>query len=697
MRFPFFRRKAENSPGCHIISIQSSRLENGILFSLTKGSEPVSIPLKLSLEEFRQQTEMEKLELLEDLWYEEWLGEDCSGYILPYHYLYQLDTRTRRLLHLPEESSNLQLALGNEGFIPSASFRFILEKSYGSWKHLEKTAIQHGPLITLPDGEEILMDEQQYAFDRFLANPPLFAENQDLLRHVAQVLSKAKQLGIPCNRYLARQDYLFVDDLELEAEFNGRQIKLKPRYKTIDPVPEEILQEMEESSSGFALGPHKQKIFTHPKVQAEAQTIRQLPVIQGTDIPKFTENPDAYLPELEKIDLARFGERVKELGIRIYRAQPFVNASKNKRNWFELSAGFHTVDETGKIFEDLPAQELEQLIQQARKHEEEYVEWNNNWIKVPPQAEEFIRATGELQQELQREPAVDITKLPYVLEIFDNFSQLEFNQPILEAKKQLVDEGILAPVPPQGFMANLKPFQTDGFIWMKSLHYRHLGGLLADDMGLGKTIQVISFLTFLQKKGELNPTLIVVPKTLIQNWVNEIRKFAPSLASAVYIHQKTGRLKDARMIQKQGIVLTTYHTLTRDQLLLGQVDWKAVICDEAQAIKNPTTASTKVIKALKTRFRLAMTGTPVENGLSELWSIVDFVQPGLLGSLKQFRTDFIDPLEKQKSDEQAIEQKLARHISVIYKRRTRTGNPTPNKNTDHKACPVRPGPGPALP
>lgn len=164
--------------------------------------------------------------------------------------------------------------------------------------------------------------------------------------------------------------------------------------------------------------------------------------------------------------------------------------------------------------------------------------------------------------------------------------------------------------------------------------------------------------------------MIVAPKTLIQNWSNELEKFAPALAESVYIHTGSNRSKDLDFIEKSGITITTYQTLVRDQLLLAQVNWQAMICDEAQAIKNPTTSVSKVVKAMKVKFRLAVTGTPVENSLSELWSIIDFVQPGLLGSLSQFKQDFIKPLET--TSESEIEEKLMSRISFIYKRRTKS-------------------------
>lgn len=191
-------------------------------------------------------------------------------------------------------------------------------------------------------------------------------------------------------------------------------------------------------------------------------------------------------------------------------------------------------------------------------------------------------------------------------------------------------------------------------------------------MGLGKTIQVISYLAYLKEMDRLTPTLLVLPKTLIDNWKNEMEKFAPFLTENIYMHLGAGRLKDPDVISTFDIVLTTYQTLIRDQLVMGRVDWQMVICDEAQAIKNPSTGASIVVKALKNRGRIALTGTPVENNLTELWSIVDFVQPGILGSLKEFKASYESRLDDE-SNYDAIQKEIESKIRFIYKRRTKAG------------------------
>jgi SNF2 family DNA or RNA helicase len=162
-------------------------------------------------------------------------------------------------------------------------------------------------------------------------------------------------------------------------------------------------------------------------------------------------------------------------------------------------------------------------------------------------------------------------------------------------------------------------------------------------MGLGKTVQVLAYLARLHERGELRPTLLVLPLTLLDNWERELRRFV-SADIRVHRHEGSRAARLGGLRRGADLVLVSYDTLRRDQLELAKIDWKAVICDEAQYAKNPTAQRTSVVKALKADHRVALTGTPVENGMVELWCIMDFVQPGRLGSWQDFRTKFERPL-----------------------------------------------------
>ncbi|MCM3691479.1 DEAD/DEAH box helicase [Neobacillus niacini] len=683
-----FLRKEKSKDVSQQIYVDVKRTKEGITYSLYRGQKEnhVSFPLKLSIYELRQQENISLLEILEELWLDEVLKDTDKNYLLPYSLFAELPSEVKGILGIPEPTV-LQLKLGHEGAVGLATFRIFLEKSYGQWQHLEKTSRQIGPWITLPDGTELLMDEGQYHYQELVEQVPNPRDKDRIFSYVAEVRNKAIKMNIPLDDYLNKQEYLFVDDFEIDFSYDTKEIKLEPRYSSNEDIPDSLLHEMSRGGSIFATGPNNKKIFVNPDVQKKSKQISELDTVKGSNIPRFVENPETFLPDIEGLDISIFSERVKSLGIQVYRAQPFVHANERERGWFDIDTGFTVLDAEGEIHASFESEEILDLVHKAKELGDDFIEWNNQWIKVPQNAEVFIETSNTLRDEFRKE--VDITKLPYVLEIFENISLLEFNQPILEAQKQMKDLGILDPVPPKSFIANLKPFQEDGFIWLKSLHYRRIGGLLADDMGLGKTIQVVSFLSYLQQTKQLTPVLIVVPKTLIENWEKELMKFAPSLLGSIRIHSGLQRTKNSSVLQQTGITITTYQTLVKDQLVFGQVDWQAVICDEAQAIKNPSTAASKVIKAMKARFRLAMTGTPVENSLSELWSIMDFVQPGLLGSLSQFKKEFVTQMEN--SDSTEVEDLLTSRIARVYKRRTKTGelgNQLPSKSIVVREVPM---------
>jgi superfamily II DNA or RNA helicase len=187
--------------------------------------------------------------------------------------------------------------------------------------------------------------------------------------------------------------------------------------------------------------------------------------------------------------------------------------------------------------------------------------------------------------------------------------------------------------PPPSFQGSLRPYQKSGLAWMRFLRDFGLGGCLADDMGLGKTVQLLAYLET-RRRARAGPSLVVVPRSLLFNWKAETARFAPKLR--LVEHAGPGRAKDAGSFEKADLVLTTYGTLRNDAPFLKDVDFDCVVLDEAQAIKNPVSVSAQAARLLKGRQRLALTGTPIENRLGELWSLMEFLNPGMLGKASVF-------------------------------------------------------------
>jgi SNF2 family DNA or RNA helicase len=211
---------------------------------------------------------------------------------------------------------------------------------------------------------------------------------------------------------------------------------------------------------------------------------------------------------------------------------------------------------------------------------------------------------------------------------------------------------------PDGLTGQLRPYQKYGYSWLTFLRRWGLGACLADDMGLGKTIQTISLLVHEKElAGKFStPALLIAPTSVVTNWEREIGKFAPGLQT--YIHRGADRLRGEAFreaIKDRDVVLTSYPVARLDAESIQSITWLAVILDEAQNIKNPDTKQTQVIRKINAGFRIALTGTPVENRLSELWSIMHFLNPGYLGVRKAFRQNFSLPIERY-HDETALAQ-----------------------------------------
>ena len=208
-------------------------------------------------------------------------------------------------------------------------------------------------------------------------------------------------------------------------------------------------------------------------------------------------------------------------------------------------------------------------------------------------------------------------------------------------KKQAIE------IPP-GLNADLRKYQKSGYHWLYKNAKAGFGSLIADDMGLGKTIQVIAVLLRLKKEGLLKsgPGLVIAPATLLTNWQREVEKFAPRLKTSIYHGQQ--RKLDGK---KCDLVITTYGLARSENDLLKSKKWPFVIIDEAQNIKNPNTSQSKAVKNLKSKIKIAMTGTPVENRLSEYWSIFDFLNKGYLGNLNHFKNEFAIPIELYRNKE----------------------------------------------
>jgi superfamily II DNA or RNA helicase len=297
-----------------------------------------------------------------------------------------------------------------------------------------------------------------------------------------------------------------------------------------------------------------------------------------------------------------------------------------------------------------------ELAELARS-KEPFVRAGGRWHAV--RASEVERALRFLERRRAAAGIVDLVRAVAGVETEE--AGLELGEVVLDGPLEELlaagDRRFRALPTPAGMAHDLFPFQERGHGWLRLLGDLGLGGILADDMGLGKTVQAIAMLVSEREERTVEgPTLVVCPTSVAQQWVREVERFAPALR--VHLHHGAARLKGEALRQAAGVadvIVTSYDVTTRDLPELEQIPWDRVILDEAQDVKNAQTKRARALRRLPARRRLALTGTPVENRLNELWAIMDLVNPGLLGSQQWFERTLARPIEAY-GDERALER-----------------------------------------
>lgn len=253
-------------------------------------------------------------------------------------------------------------------------------------------------------------------------------------------------------------------------------------------------------------------------------------------------------------------------------------------------------------------------------------------------------------------------------ELYENRDETELSFALDEKFERLREfKNIPEIAPPASLQAVLRPYQISGYQWLSYLNDVGWGGILADDMGLGKTVQALTMLMYYKKTNNGLKAIVICPTTLIYNWQNEVKKFTPELS--YHIHHGNARSRDINELQQHNIIITTYGTLRSDIQLLLKIFFDYVILDESQAIKNPSSKVTKAASLLNAKNRLCMSGTPLQNNTFDIFAQMNFLNPGLLGSMEFFRNEFATPIDK--FGEQDQKEHLRKLLFPFILRRTK--------------------------
>lgn len=275
----------------------------------------------------------------------------------------------------------------------------------------------------------------------------------------------------------------------------------------------------------------------------------------------------------------------------------------------------------------------------------------------------------------------------------DPLISFHWHQSLKEAMQSLREKDGIPAVPvPNNLHATLRPYQIEGYEWLAFMRSERFGACLADDMGLGKTIQLITYLLYVHRTEEM-PSVIICPTSVLGNWQEEIERFAPSLTT--YVHYGASRKKGKELLQalqdeEADVILTTYGVMTQDIETFQPVEWTSITLDEAQNIKNRQTKQSRAIRTLRGAHHIALTGTPIENRLSELWSIFDFLNPGYFGSFQSFTNDFILPVERDEDEDkrEQLRLKIEPFLLRRTKKDTKLALNLPKKQEERERCPL---------
>lgn len=331
-----------------------------------------------------------------------------------------------------------------------------------------------------------------------------------------------------------------------------------------------------------------------------------------------------------------------------------------KGGWFEVEGNVEI--DKGQV---ISLQKLLNIMRENNKQKFIRI-GDNEYITLSTQLSRILKrldtVTSESHSHLQMAPAA----VSLIGEILDDKSlNLKSNPAVTRLRKRIEESNTTSPFVPNTLNAQLRDYQEEGFEWLSKVTSWGAGVCLADDMGLGKTLQTIALLLEQSSKG---PSLVVAPASVVPNWRNELRRFAPTL-NVIVLNQSDNRTADIEKVQAGDVVVITYMLLNIEQKILTEHEWVVVCLDEAHTIKNANTKMSKAAMQLKAQRKVILTGTPIQNHLSELWNLFQFINPGLLGSAEQFKQKFIQPIEGYNDKER--QSQLRRLIAPFLLRRTK--------------------------
>ena len=638
---------------------------------------------------------------------------------VPYEEVCRLNAIEQESLGLPEPYP-FYIEIRSFGTLNQPEFRYNYQFLKPDGKPLHPTRL--GCVLRLTEEWAYLLTHEQFILleelDAFNAQNIADKDYQGNLIEFSKIKGLAKETGSTLDHYLNQEEVVAPKTVRLRLRESVDSVEIIPDVDDVDSQKfEEVFDKFPNTQTTYNLsepdGGRTRVLFQEQQREA-LQTLKHYRRVSREQLEEIAKQPQLFFdPEVIELDptdeVPSFSERVREIGIYKPRIYPFVSPYKSQ--WIP---GILVEDESGtqtklQIKTEEEFTDLKRIIHKAKRTGQRRVKWKGQEFPVPDVEKHLPFIEKQLKHRKKPSRPQGEKSETTVLIIEENIEDPDFVAPSGSSATEPFRHLLESPTNlKQEF--KLLPHQEEGLAWAQQLwENNYLGGLLADDMGLGKTLQVLCFLEWHHAKFRLpesqeKPYLIVAPIALLENWAAEYPKFFdkgsldfitlygkalqdfkcdPSDADNLQIPDIEGveRLRelrkrrgalDVKRLRNADVVLTTYETVRDFQLDLGLIPWATVVIDEAQRIKTPGTLVTNALKALKADFRLAMTGTPVENSLMDLWCITDFVAPGYLDSAKNFNSEFCRPLTNPETNIRELGDRIRERIGVHLKRRLKT-------------------------
>jgi len=593
----------------------------------------------------------------------------------------------KQILDLPNRYP-FEIYIESDGVLSQNNFKFKYGYYDFSPNGTRLNAKRNGTVIYVDD-IQYLLSENQYkiceAIEQFNELIDAGKGNVINLKKLSELKKLSNDFGITLELFLNNQELFIPEKIKLDIDFNNGFFEIFPTVDISNPVgftsAFDRLPTVRDVYPISGNNGETTRVIISENQKSELQKIKGKRKISDREsIQEIIEHPELFFNE-EEVDFTVFySERVKEIGVYSPKFYPF--ASPYKSQWIPGIVIKDKVHGEKRIYFKTP-EKLSDFIEQkekAVKEKKQTVQWEDAEIPIE-EAEKFIK-TAKKQFENPNKPVNQEKKTEQeVLIIKENAELTEFtnNNILPDSLKHNFYE-----ISNLDNSISLMEHQKEGISWLQSLFKENFeGGLLADDMGLGKTLQLLYFIEWhSQHFNDNKPYLIVAPVSLLENWENEYQKFfSPQnlplhkLYGSVSLTKENNQIQnqqDAKRLQSKQIILTNYETVRSYQISLGLVDFAIIALDEAQKIKTPGTQITNASKALKGDFKIAMTGTPVENTLVDIWCLMDFAVPGLLGNAKDFAKEYQTPLNDENTDVKQLTERLRNNIGIFIKRRYKT-------------------------